>query len=277
MNEKMRFFYEDKKHSMKIWYGTSLEFGAHLHNHLELVYMISGSAKVIIDSKEWIIRQGDVLLIFPNQIHQYQKIDLEEYLVCIFPPDICPEFLPIVRKKLPISPLIPKELVQDEVGNLLRQIEAVNREKTPYYTIQSKGYFLVLLSELFAVMQLEESASSDLNTIKEILNFCSNHFQQEIHLEMLETSLHISKYHISHLFREKLGMGFQEYIGMMRTSAACRLLEGYEGEKQITDIAYQVGFNSTRSFNRVFLKYTGMTPREYQKSQYSKPTVFRLE
>ena len=60
-------------------------------------------------------------------------------------------------------------------------------------------------------------------------------------------------------------MSFSEYIGTLRISDACRLLTSED--MSITEVAFNAGFNSTRSFNRLFLKYIGMTPRQYKRNQ----------
>jgi len=263
----MKFFYENKDKSISAHYGKSLAFGAHLHHHIELVYMIEGRVRAFADSKECIVCAGDVFIAFPNQIHQYQKIDHEYYFVSIFPPDLCPEFHNIFKNKLPISPLIRNVSKNARILPLIESIVEVNSEKKPFYDTLIKGYFLVLLSELFQMIQFEEAKSSDANTIKEILSYCTDNYLKDIRLESISRALHISKYYISHLFSQKLHMGFNEYIGMLRISDACKLL--LSQEKTITEVAYSVGFNSTRSFNRLFLKYTGVTPRQYKQQHYS--------
>jgi AraC-like DNA-binding protein len=260
----MKFFYENKDLSVYAGYGTNLAFGAHLHNHVEMVYMIEGSTKTIVDSTEYIICTGDVLIVFPNKIHQYQKIDNEYYFASIFSPELCPEFKNIFKNKVPVSPVIKNASENKKIFPLIKDIVDTNMERAPFYDTIIKGYYLILLSELFQMTQFEEAVSSDGNTIKDILNYCSKNYTLDLQLDTISKALHISKYYISHLFSEKLQMGFNEYIGMLRISDACKLLTSQD--MSITEVAYSVGFNSTRSFNRLFLKYTGMTPRQYKSN-----------
>lgn len=264
----MKFFYENKDLSITAGYGTSLAFDAHLHNHIELVYMIAGRTRAFVDSRECIIAEGDVFIAFPNQIHQYQKIDNENYFVSIFPPDLCPEFQNIFKYKVPVSPLIKNASENDRIFPLVKSIVEVNKKKSPFYDTIIKGYFLILLSEIFQMLEFEEAKSSDANTIKSILNYCNENYARDIKLETISCALHINKYYVSRLFSQKLHMGFNEYIGMLRISDACRHLASQD--KSITEIAYSVGFNSLRNFNRLFLEYTGMTPRQYKNQQYSR-------
>lgn len=248
-------------------YGTELAFGAHLHSHLELVYMIAGRAKARVDSKEYIIESGDLFLVFPNQVHEYIKIGKERFVVSIFPSELCPEFRKIFRNKLPESPIVRNLEKNSKLFKLLHQIVSENEQESTCHDAIMKGYYLILLGEIFQMMQFRDIKSSDSDTIKLVLNYCMENYNREIHLDMVADTLHISKYYISHLFTDKLHIGFREYIGTLRVSEACLLLS--TSDKTITEIAYDVGFSSTRSFNRVFLKYIGMTPSQYKKKLYA--------
>ncbi len=261
----MKFFYENKDLSIRAHYGDGLAFGAHLHNHIELAYMMEGRTRLLVDSKEYIVNAGDAFIIFPNQIHQYQKIDHERYFLSIFPADLCPEFMNVFKNKLPVSPVIERAFENEKILPLVNSIVEVNMQKGLFYNTCIKGYFLVLLSELFQMMRFEDSKSPDSNVIKDILNYCSENFKGDIQLEAVSKALHISKYYISRLFSQKLHMSFSEYIGTLRISDACRLLTSED--MSITEVAFNAGFNSTRSFNRLFLKYIGTTPRQYKKNQ----------
>ncbi|MBO7311046.1 MAG: helix-turn-helix transcriptional regulator, partial [Clostridia bacterium] len=77
--------------------------------------------------------------------------------------------------------------------------------------------------------------------------------------------LHISKYYVSHIMSNKLKMGFNDYINSIRVSNACKYLR--KTDKSITEISGIVGFNTMRTFNRAFLKQTGMTPSEYREKR----------
>lgn len=81
----------------------------------------------------------------------------------------------------------------------------------------------------------------------------------------------MSRYTISHLFGKRLNVNFCDYINAMRIRRACELLDS--GKLSVTEVAYAVGYNSTRSFNRCFSKVKGCTPREYRKRQKKVETV----
>ena len=82
-------------------------------------------------------------------------------------------------------------------------------------------------------------------------------------LDDIAANVHINKYHISHIFNREIGISFTDFINAIRVRKSYELIK--KGELSITEIAFQVGFSSLRSFNRQFLALSGCTPREYKK------------
>jgi AraC-like DNA-binding protein len=66
----------------------------------------------------------------------------------------------------------------------------------------------------------------------------------------------------SKAFKRKTGITLHEFIHAYRVSQAAMRMEA--SESSITDIAYTVGFDSLGTFERVFKKITGTTPRHYR-------------
>ena len=111
-------------------------------------------------------------------------------------------------------------------------------------------------------IKLNPRIKTDNSTLQAVLAFCAEHFYEDITLDSVSESLHLSKYHISHLLNQKLGISFNSYINMLRIDKACDLLE--ETDKKTADISEDVGFGSIRTFNRAFLQISGITPLKYR-------------
>lgn len=257
-------FYEHKSLAIQSILSHSLAFPAHLHHHIELVYMLEGSSKAFIESQSYDLHAGDIFITFPNQIHHYQKVAEEKSIVLIFPPDICPEYKTIFTGYLPRSPLIKGSYNSKNLLFLFENIITQNECLSSHSKFILKGYFLVLLGQLFEILDFDPVTSGQADILKEILIYCSQHYMKDLKLQDLEKDLHISRYRISHLLNEKLHISFNDYINMLRISYACNII--LSEDIKITSIAYLVGFNNPRSFNRAFLKHTGMTPKTYRAS-----------
>ena len=85
----------------------------------------------------------------------------------------------------------------------------------------------------------------------------------------------MNKYYISHVFNKEIGISLPEYLNTLRIRDAIMLLK--EGTMSITDIAFAVGFNTLRSFNRRFLEHTGKTPKQVKNEYKSIEPETRFE
>ena len=80
----------------------------------------------------------------------------------------------------------------------------------------------------------------------------------------LARELGMNKYHLSHVFSEKMGQSFPSYLASIRLSCACSALA--ETDRSVTQIAEECGFESQRSFFRVFQQHMGTTPLQYRRN-----------
>ena len=241
-----------------------LAFGAHLHYHLELVYMLDGCTNCAVDTGEYTLQSGDVLLVFPNQVHRYDPADKEKYLLFIINPDLMPELSRSFSGVAPTSPLVHGVGNDPYMHELLMTLSRTEQMPADYRDAITKGYLLAFFGELLSRMSFKESNHNDSLTLRSIVSYCAQNYSRELTLATLENELHLSKYYISHLFGSKIGTGFNDYINALRVSEACRYLR--RSNKSITEISALVGFGTLRTFNRAFVKQVGMSPSEYRKT-----------
>ena len=130
---------------------------------------------------------------------------------------------------------------------------------------------MALFGELLEKITLKSVRSDEGRALRSIIKFCSKNFKQEISLSVLSDRLHLSKYYISHLFSDKLGISFTDYVNSLRVSESCVMLRS--GAMSITEIAYAVGFGTLRTFNRAFVKQMGISPSEYRRGENKKDDV----
>lgn len=277
----MGAMYENKKDDFFCRNALSgrypLAFGAHLHYHLEMVYMIEGCTTCAVDTGEYTIQSGDVLLVFPNQVHRYDPAEKEKYLLFIINPDLMPELSRSFSGVAPTNPIVRGVGDDPYMHNLLMTLSKTEEMPADYRDAITKGYLLAFFGELLSRMTFRENNRTDSMTLRSIVSYCAQNYGRELTLGTLEEELHLSKYYISHLFGSKIGTGFNDYINALRVSEACRYLR--RSNKSITEIAALVGFGTLRTFNRAFVKQVGMSPSEYRKTAHgsAEPERARME
>jgi AraC-like DNA-binding protein len=95
-----------------------------------------------------------------------------------------------------------------------------------------------------------------------------HNYTREITLAEIAGAANFSIYHFARFFKEATGMTFIQYLNNYRISKAIRYL--CSTTDPITEIAFQAGFDSIKTFNRVFKQLKGCSPTEYKKSMASK-------
>lgn len=89
---------------------------------------------------------------------------------------------------------------------------------------------------------------------------------EDISLQSLSEELSIPSYQLSWIINKKMNVTFSGLVNSYRvTEVKKKLTSAQDKEKTILDIAFDAGFNTKTSFNRVFKKLTGMTPSQYRR------------
>lgn len=98
-----------------------------------------------------------------------------------------------------------------------------------------------------------------------VIDYVEKHHAEDITLDIVAEHLHITGGYLSTYFKEKTGEYFVDYINGVRIRIAQRML--LETDLKIQDISLRSGYQNINSFNRMFKKFSGMSPREYRKEK----------
>jgi AraC-like DNA-binding protein len=88
------------------------------------------------------------------------------------------------------------------------------------------------------------------------------HCEDSLSLAAAAQAVNLSAKYFSDVFRKATGIPFVEYVGRVRVEKAKNLLA--HPQLRISEIAYQVGFQSLSQFNRAFRRHAGTSPRDYR-------------
>ena len=129
--------------------------------------------------------------------------------------------------------------------------------------------FLVRINEhaektaLSVVSLVQPEGNSKQVRIVDVVDHISQHFAEEISLEMAAEMAGMSPTTFSRNFQKVTGNKFIEFVNRVRIGQACSLL--YATEEQVSAICYEVGFQNIANFNRQFHKMKDMTPSAYRE------------
>ena len=256
--------YEERPNRNGCGYNHWLSPTKHLHRQVEMVVVLEGEATAYIDDVAYPMQAGDVFMALPNQVHSYYSDERYGYgALIIVESDFCPDFRDILHNSI-LETSVARRALTPLVRRLCEQICTDNekRENSLYARARLRAFVTLLYARFFEGSVPRQREHIDTDALQNILSYCAQNYAQDLSLDVLAQTLHISKFHISHLLNGKLHMTFSDYLNSIRIAAAIPLLE--EGTMTITELSHRVGYNSTRTFNRAFLRQMGMTPRAYR-------------
>jgi len=92
--------------------------------------------------------------------------------------------------------------------------------------------------------------------------YIAEHQTEEIKLGQVAKAVNMSSYYFCKMFKKVAGINFTDYVARIRIEKSKNLL--LNPNLRISEIAFEVGFQSLTHFNRVFKKILGQSPTEYR-------------
>ncbi|MCF8370457.1 MAG: AraC family transcriptional regulator [Bacteroidales bacterium] len=104
--------------------------------------------------------------------------------------------------------------------------------------------------------------------INKVLLYINEHLDEKLDLEQLASVSNFSIFHFHRIMRAHIHEPLASYISRLRLENAARLLKF--SDDSITDIAFQIGYESAASFTKAFKKRFSIAPTEYRGSEIIK-------
>ena len=234
----------------------------HLHDAVEMIYVTSGTVELGVGQELYHMEQGDFAVVFPNVIHHYQVFGTgkNEGIYIYMEPAMLPFYYDDLQKFSPQYPIIEKKNLSNDIVNAIHALldtECDNRMLIQAYT-------QVILALVFSSMKMTEKEYVGGNDIiYKAVEYVAKNFREVLYLEKMAYDLGVSKYVLSRMFAKTFHCNFNQYINGVRLNYATAFLKN--SHESITDICLDCGFESQRTFNRVFKEKYKMSPREYRK------------
>ena len=115
------------------------------------------------------------------------------------------------------------------------------------------------------IIQFDAATDAPVDDIAyKIVKYIEENFTENITRETLSEQFNVSKFYISKIFTEKFNINLRNYLGLIRAEYAASLIR--TSNETFTTISRLSGFESLRTFNRIFKTVYGMTPHEYKNN-----------
>jgi AraC-like DNA-binding protein/ligand-binding sensor protein len=122
------------------------------------------------------------------------------------------------------------------------------------------GRHLSILSNQLAV----EGSSAEPPAVTRAKQFIERNQDNAICLATVAKAVNTSTFYFCKLFKRATGLTFTDYLARVRVEKAKTLL--LDPNRRVSEVAYEVGFQSLTHFNRVFRKIVHRSPTNYRRS-----------
>jgi AraC-like DNA-binding protein/ligand-binding sensor protein len=101
--------------------------------------------------------------------------------------------------------------------------------------------------------------------------FIEDNQAEDLSLATVARAVNTSTFYFCKMFKKATGLTFTEYLGRVRVEKAKSLL--LSPHARVSEVAFEVGFQSLSQFNRVFKRITGLSPTEYRARLPKTPAI----
>ena len=129
----------------------------------------------------------------------------------------------------------------------------------------TKTYFEIQLDQLLKEHYLPEYYYVQVRQSK---SFMEKYFSEKIELEKIASTAFMSRFHYIRIFKRVYGLSPRQYLRDLRINKGKELLK--QG-LSISEVCFDVGYESLPTFCNAFKKATGYSPGEYQILNKSNP------
>lgn len=257
-------------------------FPCHWHPEIEFACVTEGEMEYQANDTLYRIGSGNGIFINSHVLHTARNADGSSdcrYIAFILDPVVIYgyEESPVYKKYVePICTepeLFSKYLDRTspfggKVLSLLMDADALYRDADAGFELQIMeklcSLWYLLFQELSPSLNRKETGTAtDINRLKTAISYIQSHYDQNIALQDIADSCHISKSECCHLFKRTLRQTPFSYLLNYRIRQSLPLL--MEGSRSMTEIACGLGFHGSSYFSETFKKVMNCSPREYRK------------
>ncbi|MCR5624954.1 MAG: AraC family transcriptional regulator [Lachnospiraceae bacterium] len=235
-------------------------------NNSEVSDMILQFSPEFINANVPNLSKNDIITVFPGA---EPYIDISD----------CPEIQAIIRKLNTECHSMSDEYGQPQkthtpapLHTLLSEENASPDARISKRNLKTSILLLELLDILFEkeylIVHSSQNNYLDFPLVETVINTILSDPCNTPSLKEAADLVNISYYHFSRMFKKTVGINYQEYCNISRIRHAEELLS--ESDKSVSEIAFEIGYESNTSFIKSFKKYLNTTPSKYRDRQKNK-------
>ena len=255
----------------------------HYHNFFEVELFISGRIINVVGGRKYQVKAPAIVLSNQHEYQEIQVLEPAEIIKMQFDPFYYPQLSGIgVTAPRLLEPFLDQktlyrynqplsaEIFRDffAIASLLLKEYDVAQPASRFALTSLFNYYLILIYRNYRSASADKNVSGNYNAghyhvFFQILQYINSESNQEA-VKIMDLSRHLgmSHTHLTAVFKQFTGKPLKTFLLEKKISIACSLLR--ESLQPVSSICHLCGFNDLSSFNRIFRKITGSSPRMYR-------------
>ena len=232
----------------------------HFHRDPELVCVLEGEIRASVEDRTEYIREGEFLMILPDQVHTFETPLRSQVRVFVFGEKYVPEFRNLLKNRTCKTGKF--SLPKEERTLFLKKMTPKQPHRMEICAYLSLACFAFLREREREGWREAPVKTGDL--MHEIVSYIALHYTENLTLTQTAEALGYEEHYLSRCFHRYFDKNFKQFVNEYRLQHARRLLNEENG-LSILEIAYASGFQSVRNFNRAYREAEGNEPRRHRK------------
>lgn len=265
--------------SIHLFAGNGEDRELHCHDFIEIVYIMSGSAKEYVNSEVYTVSGGDLIFINYGSTHRFESSPDFSFVNICFAPETMGRSIITAENAFAVLQLTAfDELRRDsdsglisfrgaeraETESLLQSMLREYSERRASWKAALESYMNLLMIRILRKSLYGMGGESATDVWGQLSAYIDENLGADLTLSALARKCFYNPSYFSRVFKEKFNMTLTEYINRRKTECAKSLAS--DRRLTVEKISEMSGFSSKTSFYRVFSQVSGMTFSEYRRS-----------
>ncbi|WP_158275596.1 AraC family transcriptional regulator [Marinilabilia rubra] len=242
----------------------------HFHPEFEIVIITRGEGKRFVGDHIGFFKKNDLVLVGENLPHCWIQNNEIDAVVIQFSKEL---FFDRIGDLVEFKE-VTRLLSQADNGVFFGELsDSLKKKLKKILELEGFERFICLLqilndlahSSKFEVLSSFSFKNQQLlkRRIDKVLNYIYQNMSNELDVNVAAEILNMNVSAFCHYFKKSTNRTFSSFVNQIRIGYAGKLL--IETDKNVSEIAFESGYNSLSNFNKRFRELKGISPNEYRK------------
>ncbi len=230
---------------------NELNYSAHFHDAIEMVFVLEGEASLCIDGDVVNLKKGDIGVASSYRVHYGKYAKGSRLFVLVMNSVFAQAFIDEHKGFFPAKLEYNSEAF-DKICALFAINEQLNVKSNANLT---QGFCSMLLGVLLQYYKPTDAKNYSKGSFAKILNYIEQNYNAPLSLTSVAKEFGYAPNYFSSLFHSVTNKNFCEHINSVRYKKALLLLQKEGKLRTVESVAFECGFESMNTFYRAKKKF----------------------